>query len=285
MSEATPTDDQLPGLVDKALSVVDVRLSGGAQGTGLYDSVHAQLSWIKAALAAPGSPDRERLSALLLGVYAAREFETSDPEVADLLFDIQYLVDRHWPASEAGPVEPASAGPDQRALLIKRLGVGTAQYVLIGIVCLAATALFAFLPFVADLRLTALIVIVAFAAGGLAACAGLAKVLLQRGVSRRRLLDALDHHPERIDSIYLVASAPGYYQASRQVIQAPEADHMPAQPRMWSIVVKHHSAQTAKSQLDTIPVRRDQALPLLGWLRAKAPAAAGPPPPKGAAGG
>jgi hypothetical protein len=39
-------------------------------------------------------PGPAKIESLTLGVYAAREFETSDPDFADVLFDIDYLAAR-----------------------------------------------------------------------------------------------------------------------------------------------------------------------------------------------
>ena len=82
--------------MERATALVDLRLSGGNQGTGLYDSVRAQLHWINNALASTDPPVPDRTDELLLGIYAAREFESSDPELADMLFSIEYLFKRHW---------------------------------------------------------------------------------------------------------------------------------------------------------------------------------------------
>jgi hypothetical protein len=95
MSDPTPTQEQLPALVAQGLALVESRLSKDA-GSGLYGSIHNQLRWIEGALAASEPPDPERLDALLLGHYAARELENTDPEVADVLFAVQYLVNRRW---------------------------------------------------------------------------------------------------------------------------------------------------------------------------------------------
>ena len=46
------------------------------------------------AVAAAQSPDPAKIDSLTLGVYAAREFETSDPDFADVLFDIHHLAAR-----------------------------------------------------------------------------------------------------------------------------------------------------------------------------------------------
>lgn len=95
MSEAIPTQEHLPSLVTQALALVEQRTSRCA-GSGLYGSVRAQLTWIQQTLASGAPPDPERANSLLLGVYAAREFEETDPELADLLFAIQYLFVRRY---------------------------------------------------------------------------------------------------------------------------------------------------------------------------------------------
>ena len=95
MSDPTPTQAELPALVVQGLALVELRLSKDA-GTGLYGSIRNQLRWIEGALASTEPPDPERLDALLLGHYAARELENTDPELADVLFAVQYLVNRRW---------------------------------------------------------------------------------------------------------------------------------------------------------------------------------------------
>lgn len=88
-----PKMSELPGLIDKGLEMVEERLrwSGGA---GIYDSIKAQLSYIRSTVQSGEKPEDEKLDKLLLGIYAAREFETSDPEFADVLFDVEYLFKR-----------------------------------------------------------------------------------------------------------------------------------------------------------------------------------------------
>jgi hypothetical protein len=95
VSDPTPSQEQLPALVAQGLAIVEKRTAVNA-GAGLYGSVAAQLRWIQDALAATQPPDQERLDSLLLGHYAAREFEMTDPELADVLFEVQYLVNRRW---------------------------------------------------------------------------------------------------------------------------------------------------------------------------------------------
>lgn len=88
-----PGPEELPALIDMGLAAVDERLaaSGGAR---IYDSVKAQLSYVKRTVEARATPDPEQVRGLTLGVYAAREFETSDPEFADVLFKVEYLFKR-----------------------------------------------------------------------------------------------------------------------------------------------------------------------------------------------
>ena len=109
MSGDTPTQAELPGLVTQALTLVEQRLSGGSPGSGLYPSVRAQLHWIQQVLSDAIPYDPERGEKLLLGVYAEREFETVDPELADLLFAVEYLFVRRYPPRPYSP--PASPAP------------------------------------------------------------------------------------------------------------------------------------------------------------------------------
>lgn len=67
-------------------------------GTRRLRSIRAQLAFIQGHLidrTAIAEEDRERL---ILGVLAAREFETSDPDYADVLFDVSYRVNRWSPS-------------------------------------------------------------------------------------------------------------------------------------------------------------------------------------------
>ena len=63
-------------------------------GYPLYVSVQRQLEAIQLVIAAGEKPTAALLSRLLLGVYAAREFETTDPAFADVLFAVEYLFKR-----------------------------------------------------------------------------------------------------------------------------------------------------------------------------------------------
>lgn len=83
----------LPGLIDQGLAMVDDRLRG-SQDAGIYDSIKGQLTYMKQTVAAGAKPTADMLDKLLLGVYAAREFESSDPQFADVLFNVEYLFKR-----------------------------------------------------------------------------------------------------------------------------------------------------------------------------------------------
>jgi hypothetical protein len=89
----SPQPADLPGLVDKGLTMVGERL-GPSGGWPIYESIRAQLTYVKQTLESGQPPTDEMLNRLLLGLYAAREFETSDPEFADVLFSVEYLFKR-----------------------------------------------------------------------------------------------------------------------------------------------------------------------------------------------
>jgi hypothetical protein len=85
--------EDLPGLIDKGLEMVEKRLAD-SNGARIYDSIKAQLTYMKQTIAANEKPTPDKIKSLTLGVYAAREFETSDPEFADVLFKVEYLFKR-----------------------------------------------------------------------------------------------------------------------------------------------------------------------------------------------
>lgn len=60
---------------------------------GPYTSVDKQLQFLAAAYQAGTKPSWEDKKRLTIGVLAAREFEDSDPELADLLFKLDHAVD------------------------------------------------------------------------------------------------------------------------------------------------------------------------------------------------
>jgi hypothetical protein len=92
MSE-NPKPEQLPGLIAQGLEMVEQRLQQ-SNGARIYDSIKAQLTYMKQTVEAHAKPTDEKLDSLTLGIYAAREFETSDPEFADVLFNVEYLFKR-----------------------------------------------------------------------------------------------------------------------------------------------------------------------------------------------
>lgn len=56
-------------------------------------SVKAQLAYVKGIL--DGSiEDRSRLNEIIIGIYAAKEFEERDMEFANTLYDVELIVDR-----------------------------------------------------------------------------------------------------------------------------------------------------------------------------------------------
>ena len=73
--------------------MVEARL-GPSGGWPIYESIRAQLTYVKRTLESGETPRQDMLDRMLLGLYAAREFETSDPEFADVLFAVDYLFKR-----------------------------------------------------------------------------------------------------------------------------------------------------------------------------------------------
>lgn len=89
----SPHVDGLPALLTRGLELAERRLreSGGAP---IYDSILAQLRFMSEVVSAGSAPTDADLNRLTLGVYAAREFESSDPEFADVLFEAEYRFKR-----------------------------------------------------------------------------------------------------------------------------------------------------------------------------------------------
>lgn len=59
----------------------------------VYESICRQLDYLS-AVASGQEHDRLRLREIVVGVYAIREFEDSDPELAVALKDAQFITDR-----------------------------------------------------------------------------------------------------------------------------------------------------------------------------------------------
>jgi hypothetical protein len=91
--DRVPVQADLPMLIEKGLRMVRKRLEL-SPGFSVYLSIQRQLEYLQTTVTLVQSPDPEKIDNLTLGVYAAREFETSDPDFADVLFDIHYLAAR-----------------------------------------------------------------------------------------------------------------------------------------------------------------------------------------------
>ena len=91
--DRAPAQADLPRLLATGLDMVRARLRA-SPGFSVYQSIQRQIEYLQAAVALGRSPDPEKIDSLTLGVYAAREFETTDPDFADVLFRIHYLAAR-----------------------------------------------------------------------------------------------------------------------------------------------------------------------------------------------
>jgi Tsi6 len=91
--DRVPVQADLPLLLDEGLRMVGDRLRASPDFP-IYLSIQRQLEYLQATAARGQSPDPEKIDSLTLGVYAAREFETSDPDFADVLFKVHYLANR-----------------------------------------------------------------------------------------------------------------------------------------------------------------------------------------------
>lgn len=277
----TATQEELPALVESALAIVDVRLSGSG-GTGLYDSIRNQILWIREALGAPNPPAPARVDALLLGVYAARELETTDPELANLLFDIEYLVVRRWPAPPQ---------PDLAPLLTERIKRPGWRLLILTVVLLVGSLGMGALAVLApEIRLTGRIALMLFALLGLGATIWLIVLFVTGARRAANLLDLVEHHPERVERIYAghVRNV-GNRSARMEPVPMPESEHMGDGTRGWYVLVTRKDPTSVQRifglNFDSIHVGRDEVLPMLNWLRSKVPDAAGPRDSAGPRGG
>lgn len=76
-------------IVEKALTLAQVRLSE-APGFQIFSSTVAQLEYLLSVLRGV-QKDRSRLKDIIVGHFAVREFEESDPELAEVLKAAQYI--------------------------------------------------------------------------------------------------------------------------------------------------------------------------------------------------
>jgi hypothetical protein len=98
---SVPSMDELPSLLDDALRITEQRLTVNP-GWQLYESIAAQLRYVGAVVRGERARDDELDDKLLLDLYAAREFETSDPPFSDLLASVHYLYKRWSPPRSRG---------------------------------------------------------------------------------------------------------------------------------------------------------------------------------------
>lgn len=92
MSEA-PTLADLPSLIATGQKMVAERMAA-APDFEIFDSIKNQLDFIRTTVETGRRPTNDEKERLTIGVYAAREFETNDPDFANVLFDIAYLFKR-----------------------------------------------------------------------------------------------------------------------------------------------------------------------------------------------
>lgn len=92
-SDHVPAQADLPLLLEEGLRMVHERLQA-SPGFPIYVSIQRQLEYLQSTVALSERPDSGKIDSLTLGVYAAREFETSDPDFAGVLFKIHYLAAR-----------------------------------------------------------------------------------------------------------------------------------------------------------------------------------------------
>jgi len=69
--------------VEAALEIARLRLSSH-QDLDMYASIVRQLEYMQRALS--GVEDTSRMKDIIVGIYAAREIEDSDPEFANVLY-------------------------------------------------------------------------------------------------------------------------------------------------------------------------------------------------------
>jgi Tsi6 len=88
----TPSNE-LPALIQTGLQMVDERLRD-APGFAIYLSIQAQLESVKHTVDAGDQPTEQELGSLTLGLHTAHDLEQSDPELAEILSSVNYLIDR-----------------------------------------------------------------------------------------------------------------------------------------------------------------------------------------------
>jgi hypothetical protein len=73
----------------------------------------------------------------------------------------------------------------------------------------------------------------------------------------------------------------GLHAAPTDIVPAPERDHLAEGGTRWYVYVTRRGSTPRQRFLglnfESIPLSHDEVLPMLDWLRAKAPGADGPP--------
>lgn len=77
--------------IEKALAD-SIKLSAEYPNFQPLESVMVQLQYLKGVLDGDVE-DRSRLKEIIIGIYAAREFEERDMEFANTLYDVEMIVD------------------------------------------------------------------------------------------------------------------------------------------------------------------------------------------------
>jgi hypothetical protein len=93
MPDRLPVQADLPLLLEEGLRMVGERLQASPDFS-IYLSIQRQLEYLQTTVALGQNADPAKIDSLTLGVYAAREFETSDPDFAYVLFKVNYLANR-----------------------------------------------------------------------------------------------------------------------------------------------------------------------------------------------
>lgn len=78
--------------VEKAKNIIESRMNE-APNFILYQSIGAQIDYV-CEIVLGENKDKTRLKDINVGVYAVREFEESDPELAEELMNIQFIADK-----------------------------------------------------------------------------------------------------------------------------------------------------------------------------------------------
>lgn len=79
-------------ITTEALKIAKARLNA-APTFALYQSIVAQLEYLKGVIEGH-EKNKARLNDIVVGVYAVKDFEESDPEFAAALKDAQYVASR-----------------------------------------------------------------------------------------------------------------------------------------------------------------------------------------------